>query len=151
MSEHKAKVEWKRATPDFVYETYDRTHTVSYPGGQTVKASAAADFAGKAEFANPEEVLAGALASCHMLTFLAVAAKSRISVDSYKDEPVALLDKNEKGKMAVTKITLRPKVVISKTTPIDGEKYKTLHEKAHANCFVANSLACKMDVVSEMA
>jgi organic hydroperoxide reductase OsmC/OhrA len=150
MSEHKAKVEWKRTTPDFAYETYDRTHEVTYPGGQSFKASAAAAFAGKAEYANPEEVLAGALSSCHMLTFLAVAAKSRVTVDSYQDEPVAFLDKNAKGKMAVTKITLRPKVVISKDTPIDSEKYKSLHEKAHANCFIANSLACEMLVAPEM-
>jgi peroxiredoxin-like protein len=151
MSEHKAKVEWKRATPDFSYETYDRAHVVTYPGGQVVKSSAAKDFLGKAELANPEEMLAGALSSCHMLTFLAVAAKSRVMVDSYKDEAVAILDKNEKGKMSVVKITLHPKVVISKDTPIDTEKFKGLHEKAHANCFIANSLACSMAVVPEMA
>jgi len=149
MSEHKAKIDWQRKTPDFVYETYDRTHTVTYPGGIAVQASAAKEFAGNATYCNPEEALAGALASCHMLTFLAVAAKSRIAVNAYQDEAVAVLDKNEKGKMSVTKITLYPKGTLSKEAPVDPGKFKSLHEKAHANCFIANSLACKMEIKPE--
>ena len=143
MSEHKAKVQWKRNTPDYVYETYDRTHTVTYEGGIQCKASAAKEFAGKAELVNPEEMLAGALASCHMLTFLAVAAKSRLTVDSYEDEAVATLDKNAAGKMAVTKILLRPRVTFGGEKPTP-EKIKDLHEKAHKNCFIANSVACSV-------
>ena len=111
MSEHHAKVAWKKMTPDFTYETYDRTHTISFPGGSLLSASSAPEFMGKKELANPEEMLAATLASCHMLTFLAVAAKSRLTVEAYEDHPVAILEKNATGRMAVTKITLNPKVI----------------------------------------
>ena len=145
MSEHKATITWKRETPDFNYDTYDRTYTVKFPGGSTLKGSSAPEYLGKAEFANPEEVLAAALSGCHMLTFLAVACKSRLTVDSYQDEAVAILDKNAAGKLAVTEIHLRPRVKFSGETPAP-EKLKELHEKAHRNCFIANSLACKMSI-----
>lgn len=147
MSEHHATVSWKRTTKDFVYETYDRSHSVSYPGGIVHGASAAKEFMGKAELANPEELLAAALSSCHMLTFLAVCAKSRIAVDSYEDRATAILDKNAAGKLAVTKIFLRPKTTFSGDTPVDGAKLKELHEKAHRNCFIAQSVACEVETV----
>ncbi len=147
MSEHKAKITWKRTTPDFAYDTYDRTHTVAFEGGQSIKGSAGKEFAGKAEYANPEEAIAWALASCHMLTFLAVASKSRLTVDSYEDNPVAFLDKNATGKMAVTKTILRPKVTFAKETPVTREKLVELHEKSHRNCFIANSV--NFEVVTE--
>ena len=145
MSEHLANVTWKRATGDFVYETYDRSHTIRFPGGQTVTGSDAADFMGKKELANPEEMLAAALSSCHMLTFLALAAKSRLVVDRYEDSAVATLSKNIKGALCVTRIELRPKTVFSGQVP-PPEKVKELHEKAHKHCFIANSLACEMVV-----
>lgn len=144
MSDHKAKVTWKRETADFAYDTYDRTHTVTFEGGITCKASSAKEFLGKAELANPEEMLGAALGSCHMLTFLAVAAKSRITVNAYEDNVVAVLDKNANGKLSVTKIVLRPKATFAAETPVTREKLVELHEKAHRNCFIANSLACEM-------
>jgi len=147
MSEHKARVSWKNKAKDFVYETYDRTHEIRFEGGISFKGSAAKEYLGKAELGNPEELLAAALSSCHMLTFLAVAAKSRLVVESYEDEAVALLDKNAAGKLAVTRTTLRPKVVFSKSTPVTPEKLHELHEKAHRNCFIANSVSC--EVVTE--
>ncbi len=148
MSEHTAKVQWKRNTKDFAYETYDRTHEVTFEGGKSVTASSAKEFLGKPELVNPEEMLAGALSSCHMLTFLAVAAKSRLIVESYEDTAVAILDKNAAGKMAVTITILRPNVVFSKDTPVAHERLVELHEKAHRNCFIANSVAC--EVVTEV-
>ena len=148
MSEHKATVTWKRNTKDFVYETYDRTHEIKYEGGIKHAGSAAKEFMGKPEAANPEELLAAALASCHMLTFLAVAAKSRLIVDSYQDTPIAILDKNALGKLAVTKIHLHPRVVFSSQTPVIQEKLTELHDKAHRNCFIANSVAC--EVITEI-
>ncbi len=148
MSQHTAKVQWKRNTPDFAYETYDRTHEVSFEGGKSVTASSAKEFLGKPELVNPEEMLAAALSSCHMLTFLAVAAKSRLVVESYEDTATAILDKNAAGRMAVTKTILRPKVTFSKDTPVANERLVELHEKAHRNCFIANSVAC--EVVTEV-
>jgi organic hydroperoxide reductase OsmC/OhrA len=145
MAEYRAKIQWKNAGSDFVYDTFDRTHQITYPGGIQHKASSAPEYLGKKELANPEEMLAATLASCHMLTFLAVSAKSRLHVESYEDEPVATLDKNAEGKLAVTAIRLNPKVTFKGETP-SPEKLQELHSKAHRNCFIANSLACKMAI-----
>ena len=147
MSEHTARVQWKRQTPDFAYDTYDRTHTVTFEGGVTIKGSAAKEFLGKPEHVNPEELLAAALSSCHMLTFLAIAAKSRLVVDAYEDDAVAILGKNAAGKAAVTKTILRPKVTFAASTPVTPEKLGELHEKSHRNCFIANSV--NFEVVTE--
>ncbi len=145
MAEYRAKIQWKNAGNDFVYDTFDRTHQITYPGGIQHKASSAPEYLGKKELANPEEMLAATLASCHMLTFLAVCAKSRLHVTSYEDNPVATLDKNAEGKFAVTHIQLNPKASFQGETP-SAEKLQELHAKAHRNCFIANSLACKMAV-----
>lgn len=145
MAEYRAKLTWKNTGNDFVYETFDRSHLVGFPGGQELKGSSAPEYLGKKELANPEELLAATLASCHMLTFLAVSAKSRLHVESYEDEPVATLDKNAEGKLAVTHIRLNPKAKFKGETP-SPEKLQELHAKAHRNCFIANSLACKMAI-----
>ena len=145
MSQYRAKIQWKNLSGDFNYDTFDRTHDITYPGGIHFKGSSAPEYLGKKELANPEEMLAATLASCHMLTFLAVCAKSRLHVTSYVDEPVATLDKNTEGKFAVTQIQLSPKATFQGETP-SPEKLQELHAKAHRNCFIANSLACKMAV-----
>lgn len=143
MSVHRARVEWRRATPDFAYETYDRTHTIALEGGQTLQGSATPEYKGDAALANPEELLAASLASCHMLTFLAVAAKSRLVVDAYEDQAEATLGKNAAGRMAVVKVVLRPKVTFAGEPP-PPEKLRALHEKAHANCMIASSVSCEV-------
>jgi organic hydroperoxide reductase OsmC/OhrA len=147
MSEHRISLQWKRKTPDFAYETYDRTHTVMFNGGLTLEMSAAPQYLGKEEYANPEEMLAAALASCHMLTFLAIAAKSRYVVDAYEDEATAILGKNAEGQTAVVKIVLRPKVVFSGGNIPDAAKLKSLHDKSGKHCFIESSI--KSEVVVE--
>ena len=146
MSQHKAAISWKRETPDFKYETFDRTHTITYAGGGSIKSSSAAEYSGNSQYPNPEELLASALATCHMLTFLAIASKSKIVVNSYEDNAVATLDKNAEGVICVTHITLNPKIVFE--TDIPAEKLKSLHEKAHKNCFIANSIKCEVMIHS---
>lgn len=145
MSEHPIQLSWKRHG-DFGYETFDRGHTVRFNGGSTLPVTAAPEFFGKKELANPEEILAAALASCHMLTFLAIAAKSLLTVDSYDDHAVATLEKNSDGIMAVTKILLRPKVVFSGDTRPAAEKLKQLHDKACKYCFIENSILSQVIV-----
>ncbi|HEX5037929.1 MAG TPA: OsmC family protein [bacterium] len=147
MSEHKISLSWKRTTPDFVYDTYDRKHTVMFAGGQTVEGSAAPQYLGKEEYANPEELLAASLSACHMLTFLAIAAKSRYVVDSYEDEATAILGKDAQGAMAVVKIVLKPKAVFSGEKRPDASQLKGLHDKAGKNCFIESSI--KSEVVVE--
>lgn len=145
MSLHKARVYWKRTTPDFAYDTYDRTHDVVFEGGNEMKMSAAPDFKGNGTLVNPEEQLAAALSSCHMLTFLAIAARSRLVVDRYEDDAVAELAKGPEGKLCITKVTLHPKVTFAAPEPT-AEKLAHLHQKAHENCFIALSVKCEVAI-----
>src|SRR5262245_13764321 len=109
MSEHHAKISWQRASQDYTYATYNRAHEWQFPG-TTVPASATKEYRGDPERVNPEEALVAALSSCHMLTFLAIAAKRKLSLDSYTDDAVGVVEKNEAGRLAVTKVTLRPTI-----------------------------------------
>lgn len=146
MSEHKATIDWRRETADFAYETYGRDHDWSFDGGTTVRASAAPEYKGSAARVNPEEAFVASLSSCHMLTFLAVAARRRYVVERYRDEAVGVLDKNAEGRMAVTRATLRPKVEFSGDRIPTAEELKALHESAHHHCFIANSVKTEITV-----
>ncbi len=110
MSEHRATVSWERGSVPFTYETYVRDHAWRFPGGTQIAASAAPEFKGNPDLVDPEGALVAALSSCHMLTFLAVAARKRLVVESYVDEAVGYLEKNEDGKLAITRVVLRPKI-----------------------------------------
>jgi organic hydroperoxide reductase OsmC/OhrA len=81
VSEHRATITWQRETEDFTYDSYDRNHVWSFEGGSEVAASAAPDFLGSAECVDPEESFVASIASCHMLSFLAIAARRRLIVD----------------------------------------------------------------------
>ena len=144
MSEHVARTRWHRSTDDFRYETYDRSHAVTFGGGSTVQASSAPEFKGRPELANPEEMLVAALSSCHMLTFLAIAARKRLVVDSYEDDAVGFMTKNAEGKLYVSRVTLRPRVRFSGS--VDAEQVRSMHELSHRECFIANSVLTKVDV-----
>lgn len=141
----KVDLNWKRSK-DFTYDHFNRNHTLMFSGQQYLNNSSAPEYLGNGDMANPEELLASALASCHMLTFLAVASKSGYIVDTYNDQAVATLDKNEEGKLAITVIDLKPIVEFSgEKTPSD-DQLKSLHEKAHRNCFIANSIRSKVNI-----
>jgi organic hydroperoxide reductase OsmC/OhrA len=147
MSEHRIQTTWKKETSDFKYETYNRSHSLKFEGGQSLKGSSAPDFVGDAALANPEELFAAALSSCHMLTFLAIACKASFVVASYTDNAVATLEKNAEGKMAVTKVALNPKIEFQGSAP-DAAKLAELHEKAHKYCMIANSVSAKVSINS---
>ena len=142
MSVHAASLAWSRSTPDFAYETYDRTHVLRFGGGIEVAASSAPEYRGDATKVNPEEQLVGAIASCHMLTFLAVAARKRLVVDRYEDHAEGVLEKDAEGRLAITRVTLRPAVRFAPGVDVDAEALARLHEAAHRNCFIANSVRC---------
>lgn len=146
MSNHRVTLEWKRESADFTYKTYNRNHTWTFEGGTTIQASAAPDYLGSAELVNPEEAFVGALSACHMLTFLALAAKHRLVVESYEDEAVGTLAKNAQGKFAMTAVTLRPNIEFSH--PPNAEKLAQLHKHAHEQCFIANSVSTQITIES---
>lgn len=140
MSEHIAEIVWKRQTESFAYDHYNRAHDWRFDGGVTVPASAAPGYKGEPERVDPEEAFVAALSSCHMLTFLAIAAKKRLTVDAYEDRAVGRMDKNANGKLAVTSVDLHPKVTFAEGVEIDAATLKKLHYDAHENCFIAQSV-----------
>ena len=146
MAEHKITLEWKRETESFTYDSYNRDHMWIFEGGARVPASAAPVYRGNPAQVNPEDALVAALSSCHMLTFLAVAAKKKFVVDRYSDHAVGFLEKNAKGKLAVTRVILRPKTVFGGATQPTPEELTSLHEEAHNGCFIANSVTTDVTV-----
>jgi organic hydroperoxide reductase OsmC/OhrA len=143
MSEHSATVEWRRTTADFKYATYNRSHVLRFDGGIEIPAAAAPGnipaTAPKAAGVDPEEGFVAAIASCHMLWFLHLACAAKFTVDRYTDHAVGVLGKNRDGKLAVTRVTLRPAVTFGGTAPTRAQ-LEQLHEKAHEECFIANSV-----------
>ena len=147
MSDHYATVVWKRQTSDFTYESYNRAHEWRFDGGVAVAASSSPAYRGDLERVDPEEAFVASVASCHMLSFLAIAARKRFTVDLYEDEALGVMTKNERGKFWVSKVTLRPKVVFSGSNKPADADIAAMHKGAHDECFIANSI--KTDVIVE--
>jgi peroxiredoxin-like protein len=148
MSEHRIDLVWSRGEREFTYETFDRSHSVRFFGGQELRTSSAPDFFGDGNQANPEELLVAALSSCHMLTFLAIATKRGLRVDSYRDAAVGVLEKNAEGRFAVTRVTLRPVVEFGGDKRPSAEELAALHHRAHQNCMIANSVRSEVTISS---
>ena len=149
MSEHKVSLEWKRESEQFTYESYNRDHMLTFEGGARVPVSAAPAYRGNPALVNPEEGLVAALSSCHMLTFLAVAAKKRFVVDRYSDRAVGFLEKNQKGRLAITRVILHPRVEFSGPALPGPKEIAELHEQAHSGCFIANSITTEVTIESD--
>ncbi len=145
MSEHHVTVSWERTTEDFTYESYSRNHVWTFEGGVTVPASAAPGFRGDAGRVDPEEAFVAALSSCHMLTFLALAARKRLVVDGYHDAAVGFLEKNAEGRLAITRVVLRPEVAFREAAP-SPEVVERMHHQSHEACFIASSVKTDVQV-----
>jgi organic hydroperoxide reductase OsmC/OhrA len=153
MHRYEAHIAWQRNSAAFTDNRYSRGHEWSFDGGVTVLASASPSVV-KAPYSvaaavDPEEALVAATSSCHMLWSLALAAKSGFVVDSYADSAFGVMEKNAEGKLAVTRITLRPKIAFSREKRPSAEELSALHHRAHEECYIANSL--KSEVVVEAA
>ena len=140
MSEHTVTVDWKRETPDFAYQSYNRDHNWTFDAGITVRASAAPAYLGSESCVDPEEAFVASLSSCHMLTFLAIACKKRFTVDGYRDQAVGILGKDQTGRLAMTRVTLRPQVRFGGEKTPTPEELAQMHGQAHHACFIANSV-----------
>ena len=146
MAEHRTTLQWARNDGPFARGNYLSTHGVRFSGGQALTMGAAPDYGGDAANANPEEALLAALSSCHMLTFLAVCANRGYVIDSYSDEAAATLGKNAEGKTMVVHAALNPRVTFSGDKRPNADEYAKLHERAHAACFIANSVKTVVEV-----
>lgn len=147
MSEHKATVTWTRDGRDFTYKAYSRDHVWRLNGNE-VPASATPAYLGNPDRVDPEAAFVAALSSCHMLTFLALAANRGFVVERYEDEAVGHLEKNEAGKFAITRVELRPRIEFGGEKRPTASDLEALHDRAHRECFIANSVKTDVRVVS---
>ena len=147
-----ATVAWQRDGQDFAGQRYSRGHEWQFDGGLTVAASSSPLSVplpmSVAENIDPEEALVAATSSCHMLFFLSLAAQRGYVIDDYRDEATGDLGKNAQGRLAMTRIVLRPRIAFAGTPP-SPEALAALHHDAHKRCYIANSLTA--DVVVEGA
>jgi organic hydroperoxide reductase OsmC/OhrA len=146
MSEHRVLLKWQRTSQDFAYESYNRDHTWAFDGGVTIHASAAPAYRGNPERVDPEEALVAAISSCHMLTFLAIASRKKLVVDAYDDDATGYMTKNAQGKLAITRCILRPLVRFGGSAVPSAEELAKMHELAHHECFIANSVLTEVTV-----
>jgi len=154
--EYLATVSWKRGADEpFSDNKYSRGHTWAFDGGVTVPASSSPlsvrlPFS-KADAVDPEEALVASLSSCHMLTFLYLAAKGGYVIDSYEDKAVGVMTKNERGKLFVSRVALRPRIVFSGAKQPTAGELDELHHHAHEECYIANSVLAEVVVEAPQA
>ena len=144
MSEHRASIAWKLTGPSFRKGQYSREHVWTFDGGVTVPASPS-PAAVPAPWSNPahvdpEEAFVASIASCHMMTFLWVAARQGFEVASYEDDAVGVMTKNEQRVPWVSAVTLHPRIVYAGDKRPSREEEAQLHHAAHEQCFIANSV-----------
>jgi organic hydroperoxide reductase OsmC/OhrA len=144
MAEHKAVIVWSRDGAAFTDNRFGRGHRWIFDGGIEVPASASPQVLrpplSVAAAVDPEEAFVASLSSCHMLWFLALAAKRGLIVDQYRDEAVGVLGKNEGGELAMTLVTLHPKVSFGEAKQPPADEVAALHHEAHKQCFIAHSV-----------
>ena len=143
MAGYVATIEWSRGDHPFLDQTYSRVHDWRFDGGAVVKGSPAPTSVpapmSDPSAVDPEEALVAAVSSCHMLFFLAFAAKAGFVVDRYRDDAVGTMGRDERGRMAITQVVLRPDIAFSGTGP-DKAALADLHHRAHEHCYIANSI-----------
>jgi organic hydroperoxide reductase OsmC/OhrA len=137
---YQIRLDWtgNRGTGTSGYRDYDRRHEVSAAGKPVIAGSSDPSFRGEAERWNPEELLVAALAQCHLLAFLHLAADSGVVVTGYTDEARGSMRLNRDGSGEFTEVVLQPRVLVSAAEMV--EPAQRLHERAHSLCFIARSV-----------
>ena len=147
--EYTATVRWARGEGSFADNRYSRAHVWVFDGGTEVPASPSpgnvpAPYS-RADAVDPEEAFVAALSSCHMLFFLAFAAKRGFVVDAYEDRALGVMTRNERGKLFISRVTLDPRITWSDDKSPSADDVAELHRRSHDECYLANSV--KADVV----
>lgn len=152
MSEHRATVAWQReAGTDFRRGRYSRRHQWQFDGGAVIAASPSPAVVpapwSDASAVDPEEAFVAALASCHMLWFLSLAAERGWLIETYEDAALGKLERIAPERHAITEVTLRPRIAFAGTKPTAAD-IAALHERAHERCFIANSVTTRIRIES---
>jgi glutamate/tyrosine decarboxylase-like PLP-dependent enzyme/organic hydroperoxide reductase OsmC/OhrA len=151
MSEHRVTISWvKSASADFLNRKYSREHTWTFDGGLTIPASSSPSIVpvpySNPASVDPEEAFIAAVSSCHMLWFLSLAAARGFVLESYNDEAIGVMTKNDRGILWVSEITLQPRIAYSGARQPTSSDEQQLHHEAHEQCFIANSIKTQVTV-----
>jgi organic hydroperoxide reductase OsmC/OhrA len=150
MSTYTAELIWERGDQDFTGNRYSRRHLIRFDGGAQLAGSASPHVVpapwSDVTAVDPEEAFVASLSSCHMLWFLAIAAKRGFCVDRYADSASGVLERNAERKLAMTVVTLHPAVTFSGAKQPTREELDQLHHKAHEECYIANSVKTEVRV-----
>jgi len=152
MMSYNVRIFWKKDSSEaFVDNKYSRAHIWTFDGGIELVASSSPHVVplpmSRETAVDPEEAFIASLSSCHMLWFLSIAAGKKFIVESYEDHAEGVLAKNEEGKLAMTEVTLKPKINFSGKTIPSQAQVDELHHLAHEKCFIANSVKTKISIV----
>ena len=75
-----------------------------------------------------------------------LASKAGDLVDNYTDSAERYKAKNELSKIALTSVTLRPKVIFSGSNQLTESAFQSLHHEAHESCLLASSVKTEIQV-----
>ena len=145
MSKLSISLEWFLQEDELKPDVFSKNHKIEI-NNNFFNAGSAPEYGGKENELNPEQSLAAAISSCHMMTFLALAAKMRWPVKSYKDTAHSFLGKNSKGKMGVNKIELNPIIEFDNDFLVSKDEMDKMQDRSHRYCFVANSLSDEVEI-----
>ena len=145
MHTYLAHISWQRGAGEaFTDNRYSRRHRLRFDGGAEWAGSSSPQVVppplSDASAVDPEEAFVASLSSCHMLWFLHLAARDGLRVDQYDDDAEGQMARNEQGRLAMTVVTLRPRVTWGGDTPATPQQLQQLHHEAHASCYIANSV-----------
>jgi organic hydroperoxide reductase OsmC/OhrA len=152
MMAYTVRISWNRKSDEaFLDNRYSRSHTWTFDGGIELAASASPHVVpvpmSNESAVDPEEAFVASLSSCHMLWFLSLAVEKNFVVESYEDNAEGVMGKNEEGKLAMTRVTLSPKINFGGNHTPSRDQVDELHHSAHEKCFLANSVKTKITVL----
>ena len=147
MSDLNIELNWELGDHELSFGKYLTDHKIKINEHISFLGSSASAYGGNINNMNPEQALAAAMSSCHMMTFLALAAKMKWPVIKYEDKAIAYLGKNQKGRMSVNKIELNPKITFSNNFSVSKEEMEQMQDRSHRYCFIANSLSDEVKVI----
>jgi organic hydroperoxide reductase OsmC/OhrA len=144
LSHYSAGISWDRGDAPFVDKRYSRAHLWKFDGGAVLRASSSPQSVpvpySDPSAVDPEEAFVAALSSCHMLWFLAIAARSGFCVQAYRDDAVGVMEKNSAGKLSMTHVNLKPHAVFTAAKVPSDAAVREMHEQAHRECYLASSV-----------
>jgi organic hydroperoxide reductase OsmC/OhrA len=150
---YNVKISWRKKPDEFFADKkYSRAHKWTFDYGLELPASSSPHVVrlpfSDENAVDPEEAFVAAVSSCHMLSFLYAAANKKYVIESYEDDAVGIMGKNDEGKLAITEVTLNTKITFSGNNIPSEQEIDELHHQAHEGCYIAASVKTKINIVS---